>query len=702
MAWLIRLKRGFRFGSLFVLLCSVSFVSLWILCPFPQARLTQWAVSPMVQDVTGQPMLGRVSQEDTWRLPVPLDQMSPWLVQATIAVEDKRFFDHLGVDTLAVLRAVKQNVLSRKVISGASTVDMQVCRMMDGRDRTLKSKLIESFRALQLNQLKSKKEILTLYLNVAPYGGNLHGVEAAARRYFSKPAKDLNLPEAALIAGLPQSPARYRPDRHLTRARLRQHAVLDRMFEEGFISSQQRDNAKLFPLVIHGEVLGNKASHASWWALRRRSHGGQTTIDPTIQSIAEQLASEQLAELPGDSEIAVVVIDIFHAEIKAMIGSGNPLDPVDGQVNGALARRSPGSALKPFIFAAAFEAGRLNRHSIVYDLPIDRGGWSPENFDRQFRGPVTVAQALRWSLNVPAILVAEAMGPARCCGVIESVGIPLPANAAVRGGLALAVGGIEVTLLDLTNGYATLGRQGRQCSPRLFVDEPSQSFPALTPKVCAAINDCLSSKRRQAVGMNPGVPAHGPWFMWKTGTSSGRRDAWAVGHNGHYAIGVWAGRFKGTGRVAYVGAQAAEPLLLSFFSHPHLRVNLDPSQPELLTVSHPLNLPKEKQDGLKITKPGQGEEFLCRVQGKAAVHISANRSQDIQWFLNGRLLGTDVDRLSLSAGQYDLRCLDTPKRDSSRVQFAVYPMSQPKFSSVLQPLTSSPAPHNTTRVPRAW
>jgi penicillin-binding protein 1C len=670
----IRSKRSLWLTSALGLLCAAGFTGAWHLYPFPQARLAQWAVSPMVQDTAGQHMLAVVSKHETWRLPVTLEDISPWLIQATIAVEDKRFFKHAGVDPLAVLRAVIQNVQARRVISGASTLDMQICRMMDGRDRTLKSKGIESFRALQLNQLKSKQEILALYLNVAPYGGNIRGVEAAARLYFDKHATDLTLPEAALIAGLPQAPTRYRPDRHLARARQRQHVVLDRMFEQGMVSHQQRVEAKAFPLVIRRQVLAQKATHASWWALAKRSLGGHTTLDLKIQSIVEQLAENQLEALPQDSEIAVVVIDIRHAAIKAMVGSGNPLDPVDGQVNGAIARRSPGSALKPFIYAAAFEAGRLNRDSIVYDLPIERGGWSPENFDRQFRGPVTVAQALRWSLNVPAILVVEAMGPARCCGVIESVGIPLPSNTPGRGGLALAVGGIEVTLLDLTNGYATLGRRGVQRAARLFMDEQSESFPALDSKVCAALNDCLSSQRRQSVGMNGALPAHAPWFMWKTGTSSGRRDAWAVGHNGQYAIGVWVGRFKGAGRVAYVGAQAAEPLLISLFSHPHLRVDREPQQPELLMVSHPLVLPKEKQAQLKITKPGNTEEFIC-VQDRAAVHVSANRQHAVQWFLNGRLLSNNLKRLSLIPGHYELRCIDAQNEDSARVRFSVYPMS---------------------------
>ncbi len=667
-------KRLLWLASALALLCGVACMGVWHLCPFPTDRLAEWAVSPMVQDTTLEHMLGIVSEHDTWRLPVALEDMSPWLIEATIAVEDQRFFDHSGVDSIAILRAVSQNVQARRVVSGASTLDMQVCRMMEDRDRTLTSKLIESFRALQLNGLRSKQEILAHYLNVAPYGGNLHGVEAAARFYCAKQAKDLTLPEAALIAGLPQSPTRYRPDRHLARARKRQHVVLDCMFEQGMISDQQRIEAKAFPLAIRRQVFEQRATHASWWALGQRRLGGHTTIDLKIQSVAEQLAQDQLTTLPQDSEVAVVMIDIRQASIKAIVGSGNPLDPVDGQVNGALARRSPGSALKPFIYAAAFEAGRLNRDSIVYDLPIERGGWSPENFDRQFRGPVTVAQALRWSLNVPAILVAEAMGPALCGGILESAGITLPANSPARGGLALAVGGIEVTLLDLTNGYATLGRGGVRRAPRLFEDDQSESFEALDPKVCAVINDCLSSKRRQAVGMNGTLPANAPWFMWKTGTSSGRRDAWAVGHNGRYAIGVWVGRFKGTGRAAYVGAQAAEPLLISLSSHPHLRGSIEPAQPDLLTVSNPLVLPKEKQDRLMITKPGNAEEFIC-VQRHAAVHIESNRDQGIQWFLNGRLLGKGVERLSLAPGHYELRCISTEKGDSSIVRFSVYPRS---------------------------
>jgi penicillin-binding protein 1C len=668
----MHIKRGFHWSAALLLLGSMTVVTLWYRYPFPQTRLSQWAVSPMVQDTTGRHMLGIISEQETWHLPISIAEISPWLLQATIATEDKRFYRHRGVDPLAVFRATLQNLQAGRILSGASTLDMQVCRMMDGRDRTLAAKLIESFRALQLNRIKSKSEILAHYLNIAPYGGNLRGVEAAARRYFTKRAKDLSLPEAALIAGLPQSPTRLRPDRHLVRARQRQHIVLDRMVEQGFISPQQGRDAKAFPLTIDATTSEPEAPHAAWWALNRRPHGGRTCIDLTAQGIAEEMAQDHLGSLPAYSDIAIVVIDIPQASIKAMVGSADPLDPVDGQVNGALARRSPGSALKPFIYATALEARRLNRKSTVHDIPINRGGWSPSNFDRQYRGTVTVAQALRWSLNVPAILVAEAMGPARCCGTIESAGISLPAHAPTRGGLALAVGGMEVTLLDLTNGYATLGRAGIQRPPCLFADDPSEALRALDPQVCAIISDCLSSHRRLSLGLQTCLPPRAPWFMWKTGTSSGRKDAWAVGHNGRYAIGVWVGRFSGAGHNAYVGAQAAEPLLVSLFTHPHFKTDTTPQAPEPLPITRPLVLPKEKQDRLRILQPAPRESFIC-VSGQAPVHIAANRQQGLQWFLNGRLLTSPVKRLPLSPGHYELRCLAPQTNDSSSVRFAVYP-----------------------------
>lgn len=666
------IKLALKAMGIVTVVCIGMYVLTWWLLPFPIERLEKWPVSPTVLDSHGRPLLSIVGSDEQWRHPISLDQMSPWLKSATIAVEDERFYRHIGVDLFAVVRAAGQNIAARRIVSGASTLNMQLCRMMDDRPRTFKAKMIESFRALQLNKLKEKDKIIELYLNTAPYGGNVRGVEAASLRYFGKHAKDLTLGQAALIAGLPQSPIRYQPDRHLEAAIKRQHVVLRRMLETGMITEQQRKRALSSLIEIQSHPRMQKASHAAWFALKRRPSGGYTTIDLDIQKEVERLAQDHLHRLPKDTELAVVVIDINESSIISMIGSGDNTDPVDGQVNGALARRSPGSALKPFIYAAAFEAGRLNGESTVYDIPISRGGWAPLNFDRAFTGSLTAAEALQRSLNIPAVLIAEGVGLARCCGILETVGISLPPDAQGRGGLALAVGGIEVKLLELTNAYATLGRDGLRRYPKIFPDKPTPPTRALTTNVCRAISEILSSRQRRPRSMETMLAENVPWFMWKTGTSSGRRDAWAVGHNRRYAIGVWVGRFRGTGRISYVGAEAAEPLLAELFNLPQLRTCIEPPSSKLIQVYRPLSRPHESNQRLKIISPTPGDTFVC-INGSVIIHTRANYTQGISWFLNGKLIQIDVSqKLTLLTGEYELRCVDQSGQSSSAF-FSVLP-----------------------------
>lgn len=659
-------------GAILVVVLAGGFALVWHLYPFPVERLGRWSASPAVFDVKGRPMLGIVGADEQWRCPVPLADVSPWLIQATIAVEDERFYRHSGVDLVAVVRAVGQNLSAGRIVSGASTLDMQIVRMMDNRPRTPRAKLIEAFRALQLNRRMGREQILELYLNVAPYGGNLQGVEAASLAYFGKRAKDLSLAEAALLAGLPQSPSRLRPDRNPDAALARRRIVLRTMLRKGWIAEQQFTDALSCPVPVCKSPRPKRAVHGCFLALSRRPAGGYTTIDLDIQDQVEKLACEHLATLPEGTELAVIVIDVAESAIVALLGSGDPADPVDGQVNGVLARRSPGSALKPFLYATAFEMEQLNGDSIVHDIPISRGAWAPANFDRTHAGQIRAAEALRRSLNVPAILVAEGAGLARCCGVLEAAGVRLPANAQQRGGLALAVGGIEISLLDLTNAYATLARGGLRRRLRLFIDESSEAVRALKPLVCASINDILSCRQRPPAALREGTWANTPWFMWKTGTSSGRRDAWAVGHNCRYAIGVWAGRFRGTGRQEYVGAEAAEPLLCALFSLAQLRADSDPPKPDAIKVAKPLVLPRELAEDLRITAPGNGETFVA-FDETAVVHASANRDDGNQWFLDGKLEGTGrTQRFVLTPGVHELHCVDQ-RGASSSVRFAVHP-----------------------------
>ncbi len=646
---------------------------VWHVCPFPVERLEQWPASPQVLDRHGRPMLELVGHDDHWRFPARLEQISPWLVKATIAVEDARFERHVGIDPAAVGRAVMQNVRSGRIVSGASTLTMQLCRMMDDRPRTLGAKLIESFRAVQLERLLSKDEILELYLNVAPYGGNLRGVEAASLAYFGKSARDLSLGEAALIAGLPQSPSRLRPDRHPDRAAQRRRIVLSRMLELGMIDQRRHDDAAAMPIAMEGRGLRSMhATHAAWLALQRRSAGSRTTLDLAVQHEVERCVQRHHTSLPEGSQVAVAVIDLEDGAILAMVGAADPHDERSGQVNGVTARRSPGSALKPFIYAAAFEAGRLDARSTVYDVPIHRDGWSPHNFEGGFEGEVTAAEALGRSLNVPAILVAEGVGLDRGLGTIEAAGIRLGDGAATRGGLAAVVGAVEVTLLDLTNGYATLGRGGVRMPPRLFADEPVESVRVLGRHACAVVDDILASHRRRPSGMMDLAPGDVPWFTWKTGTSSGRRDAWAVGHNGRYAIGVWAGRFDGRADPAFIGRSAAEPLLGALFDMPTLRRDAAaaPPPPDPIPITHPLAPPPEAGGALRILHPAPGARFIA-VDGRVRVPVAANRGRDVRWLLNGRLIDPgNPGRLDLGIGTYELRCIDG-RGDVATIRFTV-------------------------------
>ena len=656
MRWVRRiLFAGFVTGCFLL----IALVVAWFVFPFPSGQLDRWMPSPRVVDRHGQPLLQLVGSDDQWRLPITLNDMSPWLIQATIAVEDERFRSHVGIDPIAVLRAVGQNLGSGRAVSGASTLSMQVCRMMNDQPRTWRAKIIESFRALQLERELSKETILETYLNIAPYGGNIRGVEAASFAYFAKRAKDLSLAEAALIAGLPQSPSRLRPDRHMTRAKARQQIVLRRMVECGYITASQATQATSQPLVLSNGLRTSPQAtdHAAWFALQRRPLGGKTTIDHALQREVQRLASEHISTLPSGSDAAAIIIDIATGDLLAMLGSAAPQPSVTSHVNAATARRSPGSTLKPFIFAAGFEAKRLNESSLLHDIPIERAGWSPSNFDRTFSGSVTVADALARSLNVPAILAAESIGLSRCVGVIESVGIHLPQDAASRGGLAVVTGAVEVSLLDLTNGYATLGRGGLHQPARIYPDEPITTSRALSAPTCAMLDDILSTARRRPRGMELLAADDLPWFMWKTGTSSGRRDAWAIGHNHKVAIGIWVGRMSGSGDVQFVGGEVAEPLLAKLFDLPSLRMAAAPPKPQSWPVTHPLPSPVEQSTALRVLSPSTGSRFLA-VGGAAIIHPKTNRDTPVHWFLNGRKIELpDEPRMLLSPGSYELRCV---------------------------------------------
>ena len=749
------------------LLPVMAFVVCWYWFPFPIDKLDRPHGSIVVTDRSGRTLLELIGSDGQRRRPVPLAEMSPWLIKAVIAIEDERFESHGGVDLKAVARAVGQNLWARRTVSGASTITMQLCKMIDERPRNWRAKLVEAFRAVQLEQRRSKSEILVDYLNLIPCGGNLRGVEVASQAYFGKSASQLSLGEAALLAGLPQSPNRYAPDRHPDAALRRREAVLRRMLQLRQISQTQFDDAVDEPLEIGPRSLKPaSASHAAWMAIAQRPMGGRTTIDLDLQREVEAAMRDQMAALPAETDAAVVVLDVVSGEIVALVGSANEFDPKDGQVNGATARRSPGSTLKPFLYAAAFETRRLSPESIVDDVAIERAGWTPENFDRTYRGSITAAEALRQSLNVPAITITEGLGLPRCLGLLEAVGLELPPDAETRGGLAVATGGLEVSLLELTNAYATLAREGIHRETRLLLDEPgthahesdlfpelfgagrrqppgsssanaattdrqifgagwreppgssghqpnsnvaalvsteepgglrhpapktrlsdddgftsqnrgahaaplrNQSIRVLEANVCRAVSAILSSEQRSPRGWETLPEGNRPWFAWKTGTSSGRRDAWAVGHNGRFAIGVWIGFFHGAGHREFVGRDAAEPLLSTLFRSKSFRVVATSPDYDPWTVEHPLPRPLEALGGLAILSPRNDTAFLAW-NGSTVIHPSVTSREKITWFHNGRVLAeSESSRLVVPRGSHELRAV-AASGQSTAVRFTV-------------------------------
>ena len=652
------LKRRRLFGLVFLLVTGLVSWLNWHLAsnPFPIEQLESLHSSPVLFDARGHALSRSLTAEEQWRLPVSLEDMSPWLRKATVAVEDERFTGHPGVDFVSIGRASLQNLFAGRVVSGASTLDMQLCRMLDPRPRTLGAKLSEAARAWQADTWLSKEEILEAYLNLAPYGGNLQGAEAASLRYFGRSAEELSLPEAALLAGIPQSPARLRPDRFPEAAKKRRNKVLSRMQIEGMISREDALDAMSQPVGLEPRNLtASFARHFVHDALIKRPDGGRSFLDAQLQSEIGRLAKERAVSLPVGTDIAVVVIEIETGGLVAMLGGLDFNDPLGGQVNAAKAWRSPGSALKPFVYATAATERRLDENTVLSDAPAAFAGWNPENFDRTFSGEVMAGEALRTSLNLPALQVSREVGAAKSAGIAEACGVRFSGDPVGQGGLAFVLGAVETNLLDLTNAYATLGRNGVRMNLRYFPDEPVVEVPVLDPQVCAWLGRELSSWVLSSSVFENLSNDSIPWFMRKTGTSSGRRDAWTVGHNGKYAVGVWVGRLSGMGDQAYVGSRAAEPLLARIFDLSRIRRADAPNDPIPWVVDNPI--PMTQTELFSIERPESGAVYR-RVNEAFVIRPKANRAGELLWFLNGRPLDSGQARqMMVGSGRHELLCL---------------------------------------------
>jgi penicillin-binding protein 1C len=549
----------------------IAFAVLSAVLPFPREALKQRPVSVLVTDRNGGALRGYVADDDHWSIPQQFEGFSPLLVQATLAAEDRRFRQHNGVDAYGVCRAVVQNVQRGKVFSGASTITMQTVRLLGLRpDRGVFGKAVEAFRAVQLEQILSKEQILAWYLNLAPYGGNVRGAEAAAWRYFAKPASELSLAEAATIAGLPQAPTRYRPDRRPDLALERRNVVLWLMYDCGFITRRQYRDARTEPLQVHARFVPFAAPHFADRVHLRYADGPKirTTLDARVQGLTEDALAEAARGLAGDGAFnaAAVVLENRTAAIRAMVGNVDFHDAEhDGQVNGATAPRSPGSALKPFTYALAFQEGLAAPATVLHDVPACFAHYRVENFDREYLGPIPADEALGASRNVPAVALARRVGLARLHLLLRELGLSTLDRPAEHYGLALTMGAAEVTPLELAAAYSALARGGRYLPPRWTDDDPQPApRPALSAEAAFLVTECLAAPRSLAA-LCPGAGRDQPRMAFKTGTSQGRRDAWCVGYDPQYTVVVWLGNFDGARSEVLVGRTAAAPVVARIF-----------------------------------------------------------------------------------------------------------------------------------------
>ncbi len=421
-------------------------------------------VSRVVLDRNGTLLRAYLTSEGRWRLAATRKDVDPRYLEALLAYEDKRFFSHRGVDPFALGRAAYQLASQGRIVSGGSTLTMQVARLLEPRrERSVDAKIRQALRAVQLELALSKDDILALYLTLAPYGGNLEGVRAASLAYFGKEPRRLTLGQAALLVALPQAPEARRPDRFPETAKTARDRVLDRIAGHGAFSDEEIARAKQEDVPNGREPMPLLAPHAADQAVSSAPHERviKLTIDGRLQKILERLARDRALALGPDMSVAMVVIDNATGEVLARVASPDYFDERRaGQVDLTQAPRSPGSTLKPFIYGLGFEDGLIHPETLIEDRPVRYAGYAPENFDLTFQGTVTVRRALQLSLNVPAVAVLDAVGPSRLAARLSEAGASLVLPRREAPGLALGLGGIGIRLTDLTMLYAGLARQG--------------------------------------------------------------------------------------------------------------------------------------------------------------------------------------------------------------------------------------------------
>ncbi len=606
-------------------------------------------VSPLVLDRDGRLLRPFTVADGVWRLPVTLDEVDPRFVAMLLAWEDRRFYDHAGVDPFAVVRALWQGLTEGRVVSGASTITMQLVRLLAGEPtRRLPGKVHQAMAALALERRADKAAILSAYLSLAPYGGNLEGVRSASLAYFGREPRRLTVAESALLVALPQAPEARRPERHPVAARRARDRVLARAAALGLIGPGEADAARREPVPWQRRPFPMLAAHMAERRVRTESGRGvyRLTIDARLQRRLESVARERALWLGPRVSVALLVAEHRRGEILAAVGAAAPFDRArQGFVDMTHAVRSPGSTLKPLIYGLAFELGLAHPESLIEDRPIGFAGYVPTNFDRTFRGTVTVREALQGSLNVPAVTLLEAIGPARLVARLRRAGTTPVLPDRSPPGLAIGLGGVGISLTDLVRLYAAIARGGTAVTLTESLDRPlGDAMTRVLDERAAWYVGAILAGSPAPVNSSPGPLAY------KTGTSYGYRDAWAVGFDGRHVVGVWVGRPDGAAVPGLAGIDAAAPILIDAFACLGGHQPLPGPPPDVLiaaTADLPPPLQRVSRSGLEVSAAVAAPEIAFPPDG-ARVELGSgeggmrelvlkvrNGAPPFLWYANG-------------------------------------------------------------------
>lgn len=580
------MRRGFALLRALLILLAL-FMLLLIgdrLFPLP---VQQPEPARVVVAEDGTPLWRFADPNGIWRYPVTVDDVSPYYLQALLTYEDRWFWHHPGVNPLAIIRAAWQDIIGGEIISGGSTLTMQVARLIDPQPRTFAGKMHQVWRAFQLEWHLSKREILTIYLNRAPFGGTIEGIGAASWTWLGKPPSAMTRSEAALMAVLPQAPSRLRPDRWPLRAQAARNKVLQRMIDYQVWSLPQVEEIFAEPVWLAPRQMPELAPLLARRLIALSPRQKVTsTIDASMQRQLEAMAQGWKNQLPPRTSMAVMVVDHRNMKVRAYLGSIDLNDDSRfGHVDMISSIRSPGSVLKPFVYGLAIDDGLIHAESLLQDVPRRFGDYRPGNFDTGFHGPVSASEALSRSLNLPAVQLLDAYGPKRLTAALRNVGLRLRFPAAVEPNLSLVLGGTGARMDEIVAAYSAFARHGNAAQLRFLPEQQLEQRALMSPGAAWVIRRILAGEAQpQPDGQLPAVVP----LAWKTGTSYGYRDAWAIGLNARYLIGVWVGRPDGTPVAGQYGNASAIPVMNQvsnlLMSSPGFRGTVLPSDPRPQSV----------------------------------------------------------------------------------------------------------------------